>query len=54
MLYEVITEQSLQPDSPIVTVRASRFARLCTDRANYGSQVKRMLEILKYKRAGKV
>ena len=36
------TEQSLQPDNPIVTILANRFARSRKNRANYGLQVKRM------------
>jgi len=36
-------EQLLQPDNPIVTLCATRFARLRTNRANYGLQVKQML-----------
>jgi hypothetical protein len=37
----------LQLDSAIVTVCATRFARLRTNRANYASQVKHMLERFK-------
>ena len=37
-------EQSLQPDSAIVTVCATRYARLRTNRANDALPVKRMLE----------
>ena len=37
-------QQSLQPDSAIVTVCATRFARFRTNRANHALPVKRMLE----------
>ena len=36
-------EQSLQPDNPIVTILATRYARSRKNRANCGLQVKRML-----------
>jgi len=37
-------QQLDQPDNAIVTVCASRFARLCTNRANYALQVIQMLD----------
>jgi len=36
-------QQLDQPDNAIVTVCASRFARSCTNRANYALQVIQML-----------
>ena len=37
-------QQLDQPDNAIVTVCASRFARSCTNRANYALQVIQMLD----------
>ena len=42
-IIEEDAEQLLQPDNPIVTILATRYARLRKNRANYGLQVKQML-----------
>ena len=41
-------QQLDQPDNAIVTVRASRFARSCTNRANYALQVIQMFSGLEF------